>query len=479
MTPRFLSSVFCVSILCACTLEPGYERPPSPVAAVWSNATHDVDAAEGTPTASAGAGNTVAHTVAQAAPLAADMDWRTFFKDPVLQDLIDLALKNNRDMRVAALNVARYEAQYRIARSALLPNVAVTGAVDNYRESGFTTKESGVTLGETSWEIDFFGRLRSLEHQALEQYLATDASRAGTRISLIATVATDYFQWLADQSLLAVATATAETDRQAYEVNAQSQEIGNASMQPVRQAELEYARVRASLIADRRAVAQDLDNLVAVIGCSVPDGLLNPASLDAAQLPPVGAGVPSDLLTRRPDIVEAEHVLRAADANIGAARAAFFPSIELTTAAGTSSPALSGLFKAATSAWTFAPTVTLPIFNYGNNRAALDVAKIQSQIEVANYEKAIQTAFREVANALAGRATYVEQVATDREYVLAATHYDELAQARYRTGTDGFLVLLDAERTLYAARQQLVNDRLAELTNLVMLYKALGGGWKA
>ena len=470
MKRHILGSVLCVISLCSCTLEPDYLRPPSPVAAAWT------DAAGVTTSASASGAGVAAQSPA---PLAADVDWHTFFQDPALQNLIALALENNRDMRVAALKVAQYEAQYRIARSALLPTIDATGAVDNYREIGVTTKESSVTLGETSWEVDFFGRLRSLKHQALEQYLATDASQTSTRISLIATVATDYFQWLTDQSLLEVATATAEADRQTYQVNLQSERIGTASMQDVRQAESEYASVRSSLIADQRAVAQDFNNLVAVIGCPIPDGLLHSEALEASQLPPVSAGVPSDLLTRRPDIVEAEHTLKAANANVGAARAAFFPSIQLTTAAGTSSTALSGLFKAATGAWTFAPTVTLPIFDYGNNRATLDAAKIETQIEVANYEKAIQTAFKEVANALAGRATYVDQVAADREYVSASTHYDDLAQARYRTGTDSFLVLLDAERTLYTARQQLVNDRFAELGNLITLYKALGGGWKA
>lgn len=470
MKRHILGSVLCVISLCSCTLEPAYTRPPSPVAAAWT------DAAGVAASASASGAGVAGQSPA---PLAADVDWHTFFQDPALQNLIALALENNRDMRVAALKVAQYEAQYRIARSALLPTIDATGAVDNYREIGVTTKESSVTLGETSWEVDFFGRLRSLKHQALEQYLATDASQTSTRISLIATVATDYFQWLTDQSLLEVATATAEADRQTYQVNLQSERIGTASMQDVRQAESEYASVRSSLIADQRAVAQDFNNLVAVIGCPIPDGLLHSEALEASQLPPVSAGVPSDLLTRRPDIVEAEHTLKAANANVGAARAAFFPSIQLTTAAGTSSTALSGLFKAATGAWTFAPTVTLPIFDYGNNRATLDAAKIETQIEVANYEKAIQTAFKEVANALAGRATYVDQVAADREYVAASTHYDDLAQARYRTGTDSFLVLLDAERTLYTARQQLVNDRFAELSNLITLYKALGGGWKA
>lgn len=465
-----LSTLSAIS-LCACTLEPAYNRPASPVGSSWSDA--------------AGARSSVAPSPGTErasnppAPIAADVDWHGFFQDPALQKLIGLALENNRDMRVAALNVAQYEAQYRIARSALLPTIDAVGSVDNYREAGVTEKVSSVTLGETSWEIDFFGRLRSLKHQALEQYLATDASRTSTRISLIATVATDYFQWLADQSLLEVATQTAEADRQTYEMNAQSERIGTASMQDVRQAQSVYASVRSSLVADQRAVAQDLNNLEAVIGCPVPDGLLNSGSLDASQLPAVSEGLPSDLLTRRPDIVEAEHTLKADNAKVGAARAAFFPSIQMTTAVGTSSTSLTGLFKAATGAWTFAPTVTLPIFDYGNNQATLDAAKIQTQIDVANYEKAIQTAFKEVANALAGRATYVDQVKADREYVFASEHYDELAQARYRTGTDSFLVLLDAERTLYTARQQLVNDRLAELTNLITLYKALGGGWKA
>ncbi|MGA3247789.1 MAG: efflux transporter outer membrane subunit [Paraburkholderia sp.] len=471
MKRRLLGSMLCIISLCSCTLEPGYNRPPLPVASDWSGA---AGVERGALSSGTGAGS----AATPPAPFAADVDWRTFFEDPALQKLIGLALDNNRDMRVAALKVAEYEAQYRIARSALLPTVDAMGEVDNYREIGITTKESSVTLGETSWELDFFGRLRSLKHQALEQYLATDASRVSTRISLIATVATDYFQWLSDQSLLEVATQTAEADRQTYQVNLQSEQIGNASMQDVRQAESEYASVRSSLIADQRAVAQDLNNLVAVIGCPIPDGLLSSGALEAVQLPAVSAGVPSDLLTRRPDIVEAEHTLKAANANVGAARAAFFPSIQLTTAAGTSSPALSGLFKAATGAWTFAPTVTMPIFDYGNNRATLDVAKIETQIDVASYEKAIQTAFKEVANALAGRATYVDQVESDREYVSASTHYDELAQARYRAGTDSFLVLLDAERTLYTARQQLINDRFAELSNLITLYKALGGGWK-
>ncbi len=463
MRRRLLGSLLCVIGLGACTLEPGYQRPPAPVPAAWAEAP---GAASSAPAASA------------PATLAAEVDWRGFFRDPALQQLIALALDNNRDMRVAALNVAQFEAQYRITRSALLPTVEATGAIDNARALGTTTRQSSVTLGQTSWEIDFFGRLRSLQHQALEQYLSTDAARAGTRISLIATVATDYFQWVADQSLLEVASATAEADRQTYELTLKSERIGNASMQDVRQAELEYASVRSSLIAERRAVEQDLNNLAAAIGCPVPDGLLRGGALDAAQLPPLDAGLPSDLLTRRPDILEAEHDLKAANANVGAARAAFFPSIQLTSSAGTASTGLSGLFKAATGAWSFAPTVSLPIFDYGNRRASLDAAKIETQIEIANYEKAIQTAFKEVANALAGRATYVEQVQSDREYLGASTHYYELAQARYRNGTDSFLVLLDAERTMYAARQQLVNDRFAELSNLIALYKALGGGWQ-
>ncbi|WP_322045212.1 efflux transporter outer membrane subunit [Paraburkholderia sp. J67] len=461
-----LLSALVATALCACTLDPAYQRPAAPVDAAW-------------PAGDAYRSNAAKSSTAQTAPLAADVGWRDFFKDPRLQRLIELALENNRDMRVAALNVAEYEAKYRIARADLAPTVDVSGSFTRERASGTTTSTSSASIGISAWEIDFFGRLRSLKRQALEEYLSTDAARTSTQLSLIATVATDYLQLLADEESLAITSRTVEADRNTYELTLQMMERGSSSMQDVEQARTSLASARSSLASYTRAVAQDRNDLVEAIGCPLPDDLPQGATLMSSEpmLADIGEGVPSDLLVRRPDIVEAEHTLKAANANVGAARAAFFPKIELTASAGTSSTSLSSLFKAGTGAWTFAPTITMPIFDYGYNKASLDVAKIEKNIDIADYEKAIQTAFKEVANALAGRTTYVDQTLADREYVMAAQRYYDIAQARYQRGTDSFLTMLDAQRSLYTAQQQLVTDTLSQLSNLITLYKALGGGW--
>ena len=465
---RTLIALVCTGVLAGCTLDPTYQRPAAPVDDTWS-------------TVPALAQPKAAQSTA-AAPLGADLGWRDFFKDPRLQKLIELALANNRDMRVAALNVAQYEAQYRIARANVGPAINASGSVTRERVAGSTSaySSSSASVGLTSWEIDFFGRLRSLKRQALEQYLATDAARTSTQISLIATVATDYLQLLSDETSLQIAQNTVDADQHTYDLTVSMMKMGSASLQDVRQAENSLASARSSLASYTRAVAQDRNNLVAEIGAPLPDDLPQGASLMESEntFADIGEGVPSDLLARRPDIVEAEHTLKAANANIGAARAAFFPKIELTASAGTTSGSLSNLFKAGTGAWTFAPSISVPIFDFGYNRDTLDVAKVEKDIDIANYEKAIQTAFKEVSNALAGRTTYVTQVAADRDYVNSAQQYYDLAQARYRSGTDSFLTLLDAQRTLYAAQQQLVTDMLAKQSNLVTLYKVLGGGWR-
>ncbi len=347
------------------------------------------------------------------------------------------------------------------------------------RTQGAIASSSDVSIGTTSWEIDFFGRLRSLKRQALENYLATDASRQSTQISLIATVATDYLTLLADERLLQLTEDTVKADQSTYDVTKRVQELGNASLLDVQQARNSLASAKANLASYRRAVAQDRNNLAAVIGAPIPDDLPPARAFDdESMFADIGAGVPSLLLTRRPDILQAEHALKAANANIGAARAAFFPKIELTATAGTSSSTLSNLFKAGTGAWAFAPSVSVPIFDYGSNKASLDVAKIEKQIEVADYESAIQTAFKEVSNALTARATYVDQVQADREYVTSAQNYYTLAEARYKAGTDSFLTFLDAQRTLYTAQQQFATDVLSRQSNLVTLYKVLGGGWE-
>ena len=470
-------AAFAVAMLTGCTLDPHYERPAAPVAVAYPKG----EAYESTSAAASGtaSGTATPGTTTTAPPLAADMAWRSFFRDERLQRLIQIALDNNRDLRVAALNVAEYEAQYRITRAALAPSISASGSLTRERTSGVTSSSSDVSVGTTSWEIDFFGRLRSLKRQALENYLATDASRQSTQISLIATVATDYLTLLSDERLLQITEDTVKADQSTYDVTKRIQELGNSSMLDVQQAQNSLASAKASLASYRRAVAQDRNNLVAVLGAPIPDDLPPAREFDdETMFADIGAGVPSLLLTRRPDIVQAEHALKAANANIGAARAAFFPKIELTASAGTSSSTLSSLFKAGTGAWEFAPTVSVPIFDYGSNKASLDVAKIEKQIEVADYESAIQTAFKEVANALTARATYVDQVAADRDYVTSSQRYYTLAQARYKAGTDSFLTFLDAQRTLYTAQQQLASDSLSRQANLVTLYKVLGGGWE-
>ncbi|WP_234745819.1 efflux transporter outer membrane subunit [Burkholderia sp. WTPI3] len=460
-------ALVCVVALAACSLDPVYQRPAAPIAGAWPNGPAYGTASA--PSAASGA----------ATPVAAEVGWRDFYRDPHLQKLIALALDNNRDLRVAALQVAEYEAQYRITRAALAPSIDAIGALSNARSDGTITRSSSVSVGTTSWEIDFFGRLQSLKRQALENFLSTDASRVSTQLSLVATVATDYLQLRADQAMLKITTDTAAADQRTYDLTVAMQKIGSASLQDVREAQTSLASAKASVASYTRAVAQDRNTLAAQIGCALPDDLdSGPTLFDGdAMFADIGAGVPADLLARRPDIEAAEHALKAANANVGAARAAFFPKIELTATAGTASTGLTQLFKAGTGAWTFAPSITMPIFDYGSNKASLDVARIEKDIDVADYEKAIQTAFKEVANALAGRETYVTQVDADREYVQSAQDYYDIAQARYRTGTDSFLTLLTAQRTLYTAQQQFVTDQLSKLSNLVTLYKVLGGGW--
>ncbi|WP_408279210.1 efflux transporter outer membrane subunit [Paraburkholderia sediminicola] len=468
---------FAIAMLTGCTLDPHYERPAAPVAVAYPKG-EAYESASVTPAAVASE-TAAAATVTTAPPLGADLAWRSFFRDERLQRLIEIALDNNRDLRVAALNVAEYEAQYRITRAALAPSISASGSLTRERTSGVTTSSSDVSVGTTSWEIDFFGRLRSLKRQALENYLVTDASRQSTQISLIATVATDYLTLLSDERLLQITEDTVKADQSTYDVTRRIQELGNSSMLDVQQAQNSLASAKASLASYRRAVAQDRNNLVAVLGAPIPDDLPPAREFDdESMFADIGAGVPSLLLTRRPDIVQAEHALKAANANIGAARAAFFPKIELTASAGTSSSTLSSLFKAGTGAWAFAPSVSVPIFDYGSNKASLDVARIEKQIEVADYESTIQTAFKEVANALTARATYVDQVEADHDYVTSSQRYYTLAQARYKAGTDSFLTFLDAQRTLYTAQQQLASDSLSRQANLVTLYKVLGGGWE-
>jgi outer membrane protein, multidrug efflux system len=467
-----------MSALCACSLDPAYQRPAAPVDNGWP--TGDAYRTSTMQNAAQGTTPGTANSQNAPAPLAAEMGWRDSFRDARLQRLIELALENNGDLLVAALDVEEYEAQYRIARANLGPAIEASGSLPRERSAGVISSSSSVSVGMTSWEIDFFGRLRSLKRQALEQYLSTDAARTSTQLSLIATVATDYLQLFADEASLEISQRTVDAVRQTFELMLKMMVgRGSSSIQDVQQARTTLASARSDLTAYTRAVAQDRNNLVAAIGCPLPDDLPPRTTLMQSQsmLADIDEGVPSDLLTRRPDMVEAEHMLKVANANVGAAHAAFFPKIELTATAGTSSSGLSGLFKAGSGAWAFAPTISVLIFEWDYNQATLDVANVEKKIEIANYEQAIQTAFKEVANAPAGRSTYVAQTAADRGYVSAAQQYYDIAQARYQRGTDSFLTLLDAQRSLYTAEQKLVTDTMAQLSNLITLYKVLGGGW--
>jgi multidrug efflux system outer membrane protein len=459
MKLRLLTATIAAVVLTtACSMDPTYQRPTSPVPELFANggAAHTDDAV-----------NQQVLT-----------DWKAFFVDPYLQELITLTLQNSRDLRQAALKVAEYEAQYRIARSNLAPVITATGSNVKTHSYGATSQTSSVELGASAWEVDFFGRLRSLKNQALEEYLSTDSARASTQLSLVATTATDYLTWLSDRSLLEIARRTVDSDRETYETTLKSAQLGSGAEEDVQEARTSLASARASVASYQRAVEQDRNNLVAAIGCGLPtDFPMDRELQDDMLFADVPAGLSSDLLTRRPDIVEAEHKLKSANSNVGAARAAFFPTISLTAATGTASTALTGLFKAGSGLWSFEPSISMPIFNYGDLKASLDVAKVTKNIDIAAYEEAIQTAFKEVSNGIAGRTTYVDQLTADREYVDASQKYYDIANARYRAGLDSFLTLLTAQRTLFTAQNQLVTDRLGQQSNLIALYTALGGGW--
>jgi multidrug efflux system outer membrane protein len=425
----------------------------------------------------------------EAGRAAADIGWREFFTDPRLQQLIELTLANNRDLRVAALNVEAQRAQYRIQRADLLPTISATSSesaqsVPPYLhnpELPFPSviRQYTVGVGFTSYELDVFGRIRSLTHQQLEAYFGYEETRRSTQITLVAEVADAYLTLLADQELLRVTQETLESDTDSYILTQRLAESGQATELDLRQAESAADTARANLAQYTRQVAQDRNALQLLVGAPLPESVSDGPPLDAQSfLEELPAGLPSDLLERRPDILSAEHNLRAANANIGAARAAFFPSVSLTGLFGTSSAQLSDLFGSGSKYWSFNPQLSVPIFAGGANIANLDLAKVQKNVQIAQYEKTIQTAFREVADALAARGTLRQQIEAQHALVDAAGASYRLSEMRFHSGVDAYLTVLDAQRTLYSAQQGFVSIELTRLENLVGLYKALGGGWK-
>ena len=464
---RSLVVALAAATLGACTtLIPDFARPAAPVPASF-------------PQAAAGA--------PADAPFAEQLPWRDYFADARLQQTIGLALANNRDLRVAALNIERARAQYGIQRADLFPSIALGGGQSAQRVPGdlsmsgdsTISRQYSANLGFAAYELDFFGRVRSLEEQALQTYLGSEEARRSAQISLVAEVANAWLRLAADRERLALARDTFETRRKSFELTRRSFELGAVSGLELRQSETLMQTARADAARYAALVAQDENALALVAGGAVP-AELQPQAIGerlaaVAELP---AGVPSEVLARRPDVAQAERALMAANASIGAARAAFFPRITLTANAGTASSALDGLFDGGSGAWSFVPQIRLPIFEAGRLQASLDVAEIQRDIQVAQYEKAIQSAFREVADALAERATLAEQLDARRSLVAAAKKSFELSEARYKGGVDSYLNLLDAQRSLYGAELELIGTRLADATNRVALYKALGGGWQ-
>jgi multidrug efflux system outer membrane protein len=419
----------------------------------------------------------------------ADLGWREFFTDDKLRQVIEQALSGNRDLRVAALNVEKAQAQYRVQRADLFPGVNASGGQSAQRlpadlsSTGepTITRQYTATLGVSAYELDLFGRVRSLRDAALAQYLATEDAQRSTQISLVAQVATAYLTLAADQERLELAKQTLTSRQETLRITQKSHEFGASSALDVRQVQTTVEAARADVASYTSLVAQDRNALTLLVGGPVKAELLPTAGPQAAltitqDLP---AGVPSDVLLKRPDVQQAERTLQAANANIGAARAAFFPRITLTGSAGAASASLDQLFQGGQGFWSFAPQITLPIFDGGRNSANLKVAEVERDIGVAQYEKAIQSAFKDVSDALAQRATIGEQTAAQQDLVTASQDAYRLADARYRRGLDDYLSTLDAQRSLYSAQQGLITARLSQQVNRITLYKVLGGGVSA
>ncbi|HYN54665.1 MAG TPA: AdeC/AdeK/OprM family multidrug efflux complex outer membrane factor [Methylotenera sp.] len=476
MKKSLVNIVMLSALMPACSLMPGYERPAAPVSDTWPVGTSK-----------------------QQSYNAADIGWREFFINEKLRQVIALALQNNRDLRVAALNIEKARAQYQIQSADLFPTVNATGTA-NIQHTGSnsggsgnsangTTQQSNDSRGGTShnyragigfsaYELDFFGRIRSLDEQALQLFLATEDARRSTHISLVAEVANTWLTLQADQERLRLARETLQSQQASYDLNKSRFDIGITTGLDLQQSQISVNTARVDVARYSSQIQQDENALALLIGAKLPPELRPESKLEpVTALADLPAGMPSEVLRQRPDVLQAEHTLQAANANIGAARAAFFPSITLTATAGTASSELSKLFSAGTGFWTFVPQVVVPIFNAGRNRANLKGAEIDRDISLAQYEKAIQSAFREVADSLAIRQTLGEQFDAQRSLVDASGESYRLSEARFRGGIDNYLAVLDSQRTLYAAQQNLISIRLIAFSNQVTLYKVLGGGW--
>jgi multidrug efflux system outer membrane protein len=471
MNKTFIS-ISLAALLAGCaSMAPDYQRPEAPIANEWGQ----------------GAG--------QGERNAADIGWREFFIDEKLRKLIELSLANNRDLRIAALHIEQARAEYRIQRADLFPTIDA-GASATFQHNGSGTNGSSgsgsgsggsgnsgtsssyrASVGLSAYELDFFGRVRSLNDQALQLYFATEEAKRATQISLVAEIANAWLTLAADRERLRLAQETFSSQKQSYELTRRRFELGVASELDVRQAQTTMDTAQVDVARYSTLIRQDENALTLLLGTPLPPELAPQGGMvEVTALADIPAGLPSQVLQNRPDVLQAERQLQAANANIGAARAAFFPTISLTASAGFASSELAKLFSSGF--WSFIPQITVPIFNAGRNKANLQVAELQKDINIAQYEKAIQTAFREVADALALKATVDEQLAAQKSLVDATDVSYRLAEARFNSGIDSYLTVLDSQRAMYVSQQNLITLRLTLLNNQVTLYRALGGGWK-
>ncbi|AGU53280.1 efflux transporter, NodT family [Variovorax paradoxus B4] len=461
------------------SMAPDYRQPEAPVATQW----RDAPAAQ-VATADAATANT---------PVA-ETPWQDFFQDERLRRVIALALENNRDLRIAMLHIEKARAQYRIQRADLFPAITAGGSQSASRTpssvssststssssssaSAVVSRQHSADVGFSSYELDLFGRIRSLTDEALQTFLATAETQRSTRLSLVAEVAGDWLTLAADRQRLALARQTLESQRESLRLTEHLHAQGTASGLDLAQIQSSVESARADVASYAAQVQQDRNALELIVGAAVPEEMLPPeealkASVLLAQIP---ADMSSSVLLQRPDVLSAERSLKAANADIGAARAAFFPTISLTASTGFSSSQLAGLFGSGNRSWSFAPSISVPIFNAGSLRASLKVSEVERDVAVATYEKTIQTAFKETADALAVRATLQERLDAQQALVEATARSYRLSTARYRSGVDSYLDALDSQRSLYTAQQNLISLRLTESSNRVTLYKVLGG----
>lgn len=463
LNPFVLLAATALLTLSACsTLAPAYRQPALPVAAQYAGA---------------------AQPVANAEPLSALASWQDYFRDPQLQQLITQALAHNRDLRLAWSRVAEARAAYGIQRAEQLPNLGAQGNLDrtrvpadlNLTRRPLVGSQYQVGVGVNDWEIDFWGRLHDLNDAALETYLASDEARHAVALAVVAQVADAYYTLAEFNERIALAQRTLDSRAESYRIFSRRVAVGSTSKFNLIQIETLLNQAQALSAQLEQGRAASLHALTLLLGTELDTGSAKIVQSDTHDLPYLDAGLPSDLLIRHPNIIAAEHRLKAANANIGAARAAFFPRISLTGSLGSASAELDGLFAGGSKAWVFSPRITVPIFEGGRLQNNLDLAQVRRDGAIASYEKAVQSAFRDVSDALSARYWLTQQLTIAETTLAAQKERARLSQLRYDNGASAFLDVLDAQRDLLSAEQQLVQIRRALQSSCVNLYAALGG----